>query len=48
MKKHLFLLLACVACALPALAPAPFKGYKVSGGKLRITLPAASIVVLAL
>ena len=32
----------------PAVAPAPFKGYKVSGGTLRVTLPAASIVALAL
>ena len=32
----------------PAVAPAPFKGCKVSGGKLRVTLPAASIVVLSL
>ena len=32
----------------PAVAPAPFKGCKVSGGKLHVTLPAASIVVLSL
>jgi alpha-N-arabinofuranosidase len=32
----------------PAVAPAPFKGCKLSGGQLRVTLPAASIVVLTL